>query len=272
MSEQQILPEAQAEAPPLMPVALNTKHAREMLQKRYPGPEWALMQEVAPKTGGGTRYADAVAVNLWSSRGHAVHGFEIKVSRSDWLRELKQPEKAEDVYQYCDHWWIVAPKGVVKDGELPPTWGLLELRAAGIVQQIAAPRLSPIPITREFFASLIRRGNDGIVQIAERMQHNATRAAEAQIDARVEKEVAHQTRTLKELQATLKKFSEETGITIDAYNAPSKSSILLAKKLDELAGWRTGGALARLSELAGELEKAAAHVRTAVADTGLVIE
>ena len=36
---------------------------------------------------GGGRYADAIAMNLWPSRGLAVHGFEIKISRGDWQRE-----------------------------------------------------------------------------------------------------------------------------------------------------------------------------------------
>jgi len=269
MNDQQTLLDSAAPEITKPPVVLNTTHAREMLQKRYPAGEWALMQEVAPRTGGGTRYADAVAVNLWSSRGHAVHGFEIKVSRSDWLRELKQPEKAEDVYQFCDHWWIVAPRGVVKDGELPPTWGLLEVRDTGLVQQTAAPRLTPKPITREFFASLMRRGSEGIVQTAERMQRVAVQEARAQIDARVQKEVEYSTRHLRELQEMIAKFTTETGIELNRYTGPSMKSINLAKKLDTLAGWRDDGALSKLSELAADLEKAAATVRKAVEETGL---
>lgn len=78
-----------------------------------------------------TRTFDAVAVDLWPSRGLTVDIFEIKVSRSDWQRELRKPDKAEDACKVADRFWIVAPAGCVKPGELPPTWGLIEVRGAG---------------------------------------------------------------------------------------------------------------------------------------------
>jgi hypothetical protein len=77
------------------------------------------------------RSFDAVAMNLWPSRGLTVEVFEIKVSRSDWLRELKKPDKAEDACRLADKFTIVAPAGCVRDGELPPTWGLIEVRGDG---------------------------------------------------------------------------------------------------------------------------------------------
>lgn len=77
------------------------------------------------------RSFDAVAMNLWPSRGLTIEVFEIKVSRSDWLRELKKPDKAEDACQVADRFTIVAPAGCVKDDELPPTWGLIEVHGDG---------------------------------------------------------------------------------------------------------------------------------------------
>ena len=61
------------------------------------------------------RYADAVAMNLFPSRGLALHGFEIKVSKSDFKSEIENPEKSVPVQQYCDHWWIVAPAEAERD-------------------------------------------------------------------------------------------------------------------------------------------------------------
>lgn len=78
-----------------------------------------------------TRTFDAVAVNLWPSRGLAIHIFEVKVSRSDWKRELAKPDKAEDACKIADRFSIVAPAGCVKDGELPPEWGLIEVTGDG---------------------------------------------------------------------------------------------------------------------------------------------
>lgn len=251
------------------PVVLNTPHARDLLRKRYPAPEWALMEEVAPSTGGGTRYADAVAVNLWQSRGHAIHGFEIKVSRSDWLRELKDPSKAEPVYRYCDHWWIVAPKGIVKAGELPPNWGLLEVRAASLVQVEAAKRLEPVPITRAFFASLMRRGHEQVTSLAERMQRQAVNEARAEVDQRVQQEVERRTTYHRELEERVVKFQQETGLEFSRYSGPPVRTIKLAQRLEALQGWKGDRVLGTLDNLAKQLEKAAGDVRKAMADTEL---
>lgn len=246
---------------------LNTPHARDMLRKRYAPPEWAFMEEVAPKTGGGTRYADGIAVNLWSSRGHAVHGFEIKVSRSDWLRELKQPEKAEDVYAYCDHWWIVAPKGVVKDGELPPTWGLMDLRESGLVISVNAPRLEPKPITRGFFASLMRRGHDGLQASAESMLRIRLDQAKAEIDERIKKEVEYRTSKFEQLKKQVQDFEQGTGLKFSLYGLPPIQQVKAAMALERLSGYRTERhPLGRLIDLAEELKRTRDLVLEATAE------
>jgi hypothetical protein len=251
------------------PVILNTAHAREMLRKRFAPPEWTLMEEVAPATGGGTRYADAVAMNLWRSRGHQVVGFEIKASRGDWLRELKQPEKAEDVYQYCDQWWIVAPRGIVKEGELPVSWGLFELRDSGVVQVKAAPKLEPDPLTREFIASMMRRGHEQINSIAERLQRLAVVEARNEIDNRIQEEIERRTRRFKELAEKVAEFEKQTGLRIDHYSGPPIETVQLAQRLENLRTFCGDGPLSKLVQIAQSLERAAADVRKAIDESGL---
>ena len=97
-----------------------------MLQ-RYCAPEFALLFEVGNATGFATnRHADAIAMSLWPSRGLALHGFEFKASRSDWVRELKDPAKAETIATFCDYWFLVeSDREIVKANALPMTWGLL---------------------------------------------------------------------------------------------------------------------------------------------------
>jgi hypothetical protein len=59
-----------------------------LLAARYCAPAWAIFYEVANATGAnGSRYADAVAMSLYPSRGLELHGFEVKKSRWDWVRE-----------------------------------------------------------------------------------------------------------------------------------------------------------------------------------------
>lgn len=74
-----------------------------------------------------TRRADAVHIGLWQNRGGGrIDVCELKTSRSDWLRELESPAKAEAWWPYCNAWWLVVPTtDIVKDGELPPGWGLM---------------------------------------------------------------------------------------------------------------------------------------------------
>lgn len=94
--------------------------------------EWAFMPHVRNAAGfDASRTLDALALHLWPSRGLVLHGYEVKVSRSDWLREVKDPAKAEAFCRLVEFFWIVAPAGVVKKGELPPTWGLIEVNGTG---------------------------------------------------------------------------------------------------------------------------------------------
>lgn len=138
----------------------------DALRTQYPPSHgWILLPQVRDATGaGGGRTADAIAFNAWPSRGLELHGFEMKTYRGDWLRELKQPEKAESIFQFCDRWWIVTPapdKGhgpeVVRANELPPTWGLITVDD-GKVDAIAkeAAKLKAKPLDRVFVAAILR--------------------------------------------------------------------------------------------------------------------
>lgn len=135
--------------------ALDARYHDEAWMRHQRAPGDVLLHEVPSEEG---RSADAVLVRCWKSRGYELHGFEIKVSRSDWLRELKAPEKAEPIARYMNRWFIVAPAGVVKADELPSTWGLMQYRADGkLVVAHPAPKLSPAPVDRAFLAILVRR-------------------------------------------------------------------------------------------------------------------
>lgn len=113
--------------------------------------EYAYMAGVRNDAGfNATRTFDGLVMSLWPSRGLRIEVLEIKVSRSDWQRELSKPQKAEDACQVADRFWIVAPVGCVHPGELPPTWGLIEITGDGTDERpwrlrtkTAAPDLRP---------------------------------------------------------------------------------------------------------------------------------
>lgn len=113
---------------------------RERYEKVRPGngPRYIVAEHVQNHAGfaqkGRTRIADALVVDLWESSGHAIHGIEVKVSRSDWLTELKDPSKAEAFRPYCDFWWLAVPDVSIVREDLPDGWGLLAVDATGFLR------------------------------------------------------------------------------------------------------------------------------------------
>ena len=102
------------------------------------------------------RIAGAMAVDLWPSTGNLIHGFEVKVSRSDWLAELKDPTKADAFRRYCDHWWLAVPEADIVRDDLPDGWGMLVVGRAGLRVRRRAPKLTREPMTASMTASLLR--------------------------------------------------------------------------------------------------------------------
>jgi hypothetical protein len=128
------------------------------LRLRYYGGGWVVLPGVRDGTGTqANRRADAIAVSVWPSTGLELHGFEIKVSRSDWLREMKDPWKAEAIAKYCDKWWLaLAEPGIVKPEELPKGWGVMALDKRQHMQVIIqAEKKEPAAVSRAFLASLV---------------------------------------------------------------------------------------------------------------------
>lgn len=79
-------------------------------------------------------------------------GYEVKVSRGDWLRD----EKVASYLPLCHLLYIVAPKGIVKLEELPPTVGLLEPVGDGtrlVAKRKAARREVELP--RDLFVYIL---------------------------------------------------------------------------------------------------------------------
>lgn len=88
------------------------------------GHRWIIAEHVRSSAGfDARRTADALAIDTWPSKGLELHGFEVKCSRSDWLAELRQPDKAETFRRFCDRWWLVtSDRSIVRD-DLPGGWG-----------------------------------------------------------------------------------------------------------------------------------------------------
>lgn len=196
---------------------MDTREVCSALRGRYSGAEWAFLTEVPNGTGmAKSRSADAIAMSLWPSRGLELHGIEIKVSRQDWLRELKDPAKAEDICRYCDRWWLaVGDPDIVRIEELPPTWGLLIPRGKNLVQKVEAPKLKPVEMDRCFLAGLLRRASEQLIPKDERAEYN--RGFEKGQKSN-ESSKANAERELSEYKQSVADFEKQSGISIHRWS------------------------------------------------------
>lgn len=133
-----------------------------LLAAKYAAPYFVFLPQLRDATGfDATNTADAVALGLYRSRGRDLHGFEVKVSRSDWLRELKKPEKAERIAQYCDFWWIVVSEPeIAQIAELPAAWGLMVAFNGKLKVVRTAARIPALPLSRELLCSIVKKTFD----------------------------------------------------------------------------------------------------------------
>lgn len=122
------------------------------------GQRYAVAAQVRSHAGfDARRTADFIAMDLWPSSGLTLHGHEVKVSRGDWLRELKDPAKAAEFTPYMHCWWVVvSDPGIVRGGELPGEWGLMVMRGAALAVARKAPRRDALPLPPTRVAALLR--------------------------------------------------------------------------------------------------------------------
>lgn len=135
---------------------------RAHMKREYTRRESAIVFEVPNGLGFDkpSRFCDAIVCNMWRSRGYEMEGFEIKVSRSDWLHELQLPAKAESHFERCDRWWLITPAGaaVARPEEIPRVWGWMTVSDKGDFRIARkAPKIVPSKkFDQQFAFALVR--------------------------------------------------------------------------------------------------------------------
>jgi len=199
-----------------------TAQIEDALCLRYPKESHALIFGVRDKAGfAANRTGDAVAVGLWPSRGLEIEGFEIKASRSDWLRELKDHAKAEALFQFCDRWWIATgDASIAQAHEIPPKWGLLVYSGGRLRVSIQAEKLEPKQITRSFLASLMKRvmAQAPSEEQLRRVREEAAREANNSCKHMVERSKE----SLRLLQKIVYDFEAASGVRIESWQDGKK--------------------------------------------------
>lgn len=145
---------------------MNAEDVRNAIRAHHAGSSSAVIFEVPDGVGRGNksgRMCDAMIVEFWESRGLEVQGFEIKVERGDWLRELKMPAKSDAHFVRCDRWWLITPSRkaaapVARAEEIPGPWGWMVVDPAGKLEVYKkAPKLVPsMPFDKTFAFALVR--------------------------------------------------------------------------------------------------------------------
>jgi hypothetical protein len=240
---------------------------RQALRKEYPLPQYAVLYEVANGMGATmSGYADAIVMGLFPSRGLHIHGFEIKMSRPDWLRELKNPAKAEGVAKYCDYFWLlVSEEGIASKDEVPPTWGMYLLSGKHLEVVKKPKKLPAIPPDRTFMGAMLRRANEMADRERARAQEKidkdevvrqARKEAEKFAEERFQTEFKIAAREHESLKHQVEEFEKASGIKIDMWHGRKMGEAV--SLLSRLQGSRD---IDSLSYLAKELEDRIRDVR-----------
>lgn len=191
------------------------------LEVRYAPPEWVLLSQVGNGTGWRQyRWMDALAMNLWPSRGMSLIGFEIKVRRGDWLTELRNPEKQESHFRFCSSIYLVTPPEdetghtVACESEIPEAWGWLEARTgkASVCVKKDAPPTERIEPTWQFVAAILRRVAASTVRttsIDDKMNEKYVEGRKAG-----ERDAEGTRQQLDRLVSKLREFQEASGIDV----------------------------------------------------------
>lgn len=184
-----------------------TAHDLSMaIAQRYEAPEWHVETELTLDN----RRLDVVAFNMWGARQYRVAGFEIKISRGDWMRELAQFQKSEGWMEVVDTFWIVTPPKLVRPDELPAGWGHLELCGSRLMTRAHATQRAPQRVLpRELTARLISRVRDASANAARRRDLEEHRKLSEEIEQRIRSQAASEAeQTLQELQQLRRERAE----------------------------------------------------------------
>ncbi len=238
----------------------------KLLALRYPKEEYAFLPNVRNGTGWSkkvTREADALAVSLWPSRGIEIIGFEIKVDRGDWIREKKNPAKAEEIAQFCDRWFLViSDPAVAPEQEVPANWGILCAKGGKLIQVRAAALLKATPMDKFFMAAIFRQASKFVIpqiSIDEKMME------------RIEEEVVRRTSNLKysadrnredliELRNRVEKFQKISGVVIDSWDVEGIGEAVHAIRSGGNLESRINREKVELEDAMGQVERSKATI------------
>lgn len=202
------------------------------------GAAYAFIPQVRNDAGfSASRTIDAVAMSLWPSRGLRLTAHEIKVARADWVKEMRDPSKAEAFQPFVDYFYlVVSDESIVRPGELPETWGLMAPRARGLGVIVQAPLNENVQtMTRGMLAALLRQAGVQAMRPPEDIEaarYAGFREGQELGESMSKSRIESLSETIKDLRAQELEFKRRCGVNYgtlrgrdDAFYAAVKSAL-----------------------------------------------
>jgi hypothetical protein len=197
----------------------------EAISAKFSHPHFVTLFEVRDSTGfDSSRSADAIAVGMYRTRGREITGFEIKRSRSDWLSELKNPAKAEEIGKFCDWFYLVTSNdSIAKIDEIPAQWGWMFLNGQRLKVLKKPERMKAVPLDRHMLCSLLfSLRKDCYSQIEKQINEKVAQRLESQHSG-LQYTARNWEERFKELEKNVREYENASGVSIsNGWNHPGK--------------------------------------------------
>jgi hypothetical protein len=216
----------------------------------FPSPAFLHLPQVRATTGFSRtkiRTADAIVASVYPSRGLWLAGIEIKVTKTDWRKELRDPDKSEDIRRFCKYWYVASPSGIVPEGEMPEDWGLIYVRADGaqIVKPASSTRCEPPDMG--FVLSVLRTTSMCMVPIGEvnekveaAVQKAAAPAAKAALEGEQVDAILNRLRKIKGLVNNIEGKTDEALIEVALLRTENHGRTAVDSRAVDAAGVQGG--------------------------------
>ncbi len=150
---------------------------------------WGRCNVLFPELRLGSGYSDIAQrrIDLFmisAEKGNYTTAFEIKVSRGDFLKDVKDNLKQRGARLYATNFFYVAPKGLLKPEEIPVWAGLMEydFEEHRFRTTVPAPLSSRNTPSWGLICSLVRRVNESIYRDKATDLENVIRSYERELE------------------------------------------------------------------------------------------
>lgn len=147
-------------------IKIDSDRIIKSLKASFSHPKYLSLSEARIGTGFGKENEQRIdfwAMSSYPSENFLKYSFEVKTSRSDFLREIKNPDKRKWAMRYSNHYIFAAPANMLKPDEIPLECGLWEFcqnEGSALLQikkTVPSPYRESMRPNWSFIAAVMRR-------------------------------------------------------------------------------------------------------------------